>query len=112
MILFRSAAQTAPKVFLVSGSDINVVAAVTEKLGRARVQSSGEYDSSVTHIVIAKVCRSEKLLSCTAGGKWVLHPDYITDSEKVSFSCLDWPDLTPPSLPGRPLAVRVGLRVG
>ena len=75
-----------PKVFLVSGSDIDTVTATTEKLGRARVQSSGEYESSVTHYVTQKVTRSEKLLCCTAGGKWVLHPDYIKDSEKVSFS--------------------------
>ena len=74
-----------PKVFLVSGSDIDTVTATTEKLGRASVQSSGEYDSSITHIITHKVTRSEKLLCGTAGGKWVLHPDYITDSEKVSF---------------------------
>ena len=72
-----------PKVFLLSGMDADTVTTITEKLGRARVESSGEYDSSVTHIIIAKVCRSEKLLCCTAGGKWVLHPDYIKDSEKV-----------------------------
>ena len=86
MMLCRSPAETTTKVFLVSGSDIATVTAITEKLGRARVQSSGEYDSSVTHIVISKVTRSEKLLCCTAGGKWVLHPNYITDSEKVSSS--------------------------
>ena len=73
-------------MFLVSGADIDTVTAVTEKLGRARVQSSGEYEASVTHIVIARVNRSEKLLCCTAAGKWVLHPDFITDSEKVSFT--------------------------
>ena len=72
-----------PKVFLLSGMDADTVTSITEKLGRARVESSGEYDSSVTHIIIAKVSRSEKLLCCTAGGKWVLHPDYIKDSEKV-----------------------------
>ena len=86
--MFRSPAETPTKVFLVSGSDIDTVTAVTEKLGRARVQSSGEYEASVTHIVIARVNRSEKLLCCTAGGKWVLHPDYISHSEQVSFSSL------------------------
>lgn len=75
-----------PKVFLVSGMDIDAITASAEKLGRAVVQSSGEYDISVTHIIIGKVTRSEKLLCCTAGGKWVLHPNYITDSEKVSSS--------------------------
>ena len=79
-----------PKVFLLSGMDNATVTSITEKLGRARVESSGEYDSSVTHIIIAKVCRSEKLLCCTAGGKWVLHPDYITDSEKVSLFISAW----------------------
>ena len=70
------------KVFLVSGmADISDI---TEALGRAEVKSSGEYDSSVTHIVINKVTRSEKMLCCTAGGKWVLHPTYVTDSHKVS----------------------------
>ena len=73
-------------MFLVSGSDIDTFTAITEKLGRARVQSSGEYDSSVTHLVISRVTRSEKLSCGTAGGKWVLHPNYITDSEKVSSS--------------------------
>ena len=72
------------KVFLVSGmADIS---AITEALGRARVKSSGEYDSSVTHIVINKVTRSEKMLCCTAGGKWVLHPSYVTDSHKVRIT--------------------------
>ena len=84
--MFRSPAIIAPKVFLVSGMDIATVTAATEKLGRARVQSSGEYDRSVTHLVIAKLFPSEKLLCCSAGGKWVLHPNYITDSQKVSFS--------------------------
>ena len=77
-----------------SGADIDVVTAITEKLGRARVQSSGEFEPAVTHIVTAKVSRSEKLLCCTAAGKWVLHPDFITDSEKVSFSRLGWPVLS------------------
>ena len=74
-----------PKVFLVSGMDTATITTIAEKLGGARVESSGEYDSSVTHLISPQLCRSEKLLCCSAGGKWVLHPDYITDSEKVSF---------------------------
>ena len=66
--------------------DIDAITASADMLGRAVVQSSGEYDISVTHIIIGKVTRSEKLLCCTAGGKWVLHPNYITESEKVSSS--------------------------
>ena len=73
-------------MFLVSGMDIDTVIAATERLGRARVQSSGEYNSSVTHLIMAKLTRTEKLLSCIAGRKWVLHPDYVTESQKVSFS--------------------------
>ena len=78
-----------PKVFLVSGMDIDIdtVKAATEKLGGARVQSSGEYDSTVTHLVMSKLQKkNEKLLCCTAGGKWVLHQNYVTDSQKVSSS--------------------------
>ena len=70
------------KVFLVSG--MGDISTITEALGKAEVRSSGEYDSSVTHIVINKVTRSEKMLCCTVGGKWVLHPSYVTDSHKVS----------------------------
>ena len=69
------------KVFLVSG--MGDISHITEALGQAEVRSSGEYDSSVTHIVISKVTRSEKMLCCTAGGKWVLHNSYLTDSHKV-----------------------------
>ena len=71
------------KVFLVSG--LEDLTSITERLGRAEMRSSGEYDSLVTHIVINKVSRSEKLLCCTAGGKWVLHPQYVTDCDKVGL---------------------------
>ena len=69
------------KVFLVSG--LGDLTALTSKLEGADMRDSGEYDSLVTHILINKVFRSEKLLCCTAAGKWVLHPQYIIDSEKV-----------------------------
>ena len=74
------------KVFLVSG--VEDLTALTEKLGLAEMRRSGEYDSLVTHIVTSKVSRSEKLLCCTAGGKWVLHPQYVLDCEKVSHVSL------------------------
>ena len=80
----RSQEEEKTKVFLVSG--MGDISPITEVLGRAETHSSGEYDSSVTHIVINKVTRSEKLLCCTAGGKWVLHPNYVTDSHKVSLA--------------------------
>ena len=72
------------KVFLVSG--VEYTSALTETLGRSEIQSSGEFDSTVTHIVINKITRSEKMLCCTAAGRWVLHPNYFTDSHEVSTS--------------------------
>lgn len=84
------------KVFLVSG--LESLAGLTEGLGRSEIKWSGEYDSSVTHLVISKVTRSEKMICCIAAGKWALHPDYLADSRKVSHNtismCSNCPNLT------------------
>jgi len=52
---------------------------VVKKLG-GTVLDYANYDPSITHIVVAKVGTNEKLLTSVAAGKWVLHPDWLTDS--------------------------------
>lgn len=38
------------------------------------------FRSSCTHVICGHLSRSEKYLGACATGKWILHPDYITDS--------------------------------
>ena len=73
------------KVFLVScwsDKDPNVFEACN-KLGRACLSTSSNYDKSVTHMLATKVSRSEKMLASVAAGKWILHPSYVRDSVKA-----------------------------
>lgn len=49
------------------------------KLG-GEVNTKGYFEPSTTHIITAKVNRSEKMLGCIAAGRWVLHPSYLKDS--------------------------------
>ncbi|KAL1116074.1 hypothetical protein AAG570_005569 [Ranatra chinensis] len=49
---------------------------IIKNLG-GEVSSTSHYDSSITHIVIDKPIRSEKLLCSIASGKWVLHVSYL-----------------------------------
>lgn len=54
---------------------------IIEQLG-GTVLDAGHYDPSCTHLVVAKVGCNEKLLTSIAAGKWVLHPQWLSDSEK------------------------------
>lgn len=62
-------------------SDRDACAAIIEKLGGVFLEAS-HYDPSCTHLVVSKVGCNEKLLTSIAAGKWVLHPNWIVDSEK------------------------------
>lgn len=35
------------------------------------------FDMETTHLIVDKPVRSEKLLCCLAGGRWVLHTSFI-----------------------------------
>ncbi|XP_051154922.1 DNA topoisomerase 2-binding protein 1 isoform X2 [Leptopilina boulardi] len=39
------------------------------------------FDSTATHLLSFKPARNEKVLGSIASGKWILHPNYIKDSE-------------------------------
>jgi hypothetical protein len=55
--------------------------AVIEELG-GTVLESNQYDPTCTHLVVAKVGSNEKLLTSIAAGKWILHPEWLIESEK------------------------------
>jgi hypothetical protein len=55
--------------------------AVIEELG-GTVLESNQYDPTCTHLVVAKVGSNEKLLTSIAAGKWILHPEWLSESEK------------------------------
>jgi len=70
-----------PRLFMVSGwtdNEPNVENAVNILGGNISLE--GHYDPNATHMLAVKVSRSEKMLGSVAGGKWVLHPSYVTDS--------------------------------
>ena len=70
-----------PRLFMVSGwtdNEPNVENAVNILGGKISLE--GHYDPNATHMLAVKVSRSEKMLGSVAGGKWVLHPSYVTDS--------------------------------
>lgn len=45
------------------------------------VSRTTDFDPDATHVVCLKPGRNEKLLGSIAGGKWVVHVNYILDSE-------------------------------
>ena len=70
------------RVFLMSGwsEGPEVLGGALAKLGGGTLLDCGGYDESVSHMLTARVSRSEKMLGSVAAGKWVLHPSYVTDS--------------------------------
>lgn len=46
----------------------------------ATVSELNNYDPDSTHLISSRPSRNEKMLSSMAGGKWVLHPDYVKKS--------------------------------
>ncbi|KRT81163.1 hypothetical protein AMK59_5272, partial [Oryctes borbonicus] len=49
----------------------------------ASVSELSNYDSAATHLISNRASRNEKMLSSMAGGKWILHPDYIKRSLEI-----------------------------
>lgn len=54
---------------------------IIETLGGTILEAS-HYDPTCTHLVVAKVGCNEKLLTSIAAGKWVLNPEWLSESEK------------------------------
>lgn len=61
-------------------ADRDSCTSIIETLGGTVLEAS-HYDSTCTHLVVAKVGCNEKLLTSIAAGKWVLHPCWLSDSE-------------------------------
>lgn len=55
---------------------------IIENLG-AMVVKANQYDAACTHIVVAKLGCNEKLLTSIAAGKWIVHPGWVYESEKM-----------------------------
>ena len=47
------------------------------KLGGSISEMGAQFDPAATHVIAAKVSRSEKLLCSVASGRWVVHPSYL-----------------------------------
>ena len=47
-----------------------------------------DFKAHCTHVICGRLSRSEKFLGACATGKWVLHPEYITQSTLAK----DWLD--------------------
>ena len=74
-----------------------------ETLGGTVIEASN-YDSACTHLVVSKIGSNEKLLNSIAAGKWVLHPEWLSESAKqnrfVEEYKFEW---------GNPVATFIGL---
>lgn len=55
---------------------------IIERLGGSVLEGIEDIFSA-THFLYATISRSEKILTCIAGRKWVLHPNYIIESQKA-----------------------------
>lgn len=61
--------------------DRDSCSSIIEVLG-GTVLEANQYDPTCTHLVVAKVGGNEKLLTSIAAGKWVLQPEWLSESEK------------------------------
>ncbi|XP_071525182.1 uncharacterized protein [Panulirus ornatus] len=48
--------------------------------GRVEDLNRNIFTPVCTHVIAKEFCTTEKVLGALAGGKWLLHPEYITDS--------------------------------
>jgi len=55
---------------------------MVDSLGGKVIQGT-HFQPEMTHLVIDKPARNEKLLASIASGKWILHTSYIEDSYKA-----------------------------
>jgi hypothetical protein len=55
---------------------------IIENLG-AVVVKANQCDAACTHLVVAKLGCNEKLLTSIAAGKWIVHPGWVYESEKM-----------------------------
>ncbi|XP_076255601.1 mutagen-sensitive 101 isoform X2 [Rhynchophorus ferrugineus] len=81
----RETESQAPKVFLLSGIELNQrerLSKTIKTLGGI-VSESASYDDSCTHLICPKPLRNEKTLACMAAGKWILHVSYIEKSQEA-----------------------------
>lgn len=72
-----------PPCFLISCTNESTKEALIKKietLGGITCENHLKYDSKCTHLICERPGRSEKVLSSTAAGKWVLDLNYIHKS--------------------------------
>lgn len=71
--------------FMVSGVSMEEREELVKQLQSlgATVSELNNYDATSTHLISNRPSRNEKMLSSMAGGKWILHPDYIKKSLEI-----------------------------
>ena len=70
---------------MLSGMDVeerDECSEIIDHLGGV-VLAGNHYDASCTHIATPKAGFNEKMLTCVAAGKWVLHLSWLAESRKV-----------------------------
>lgn len=74
----------APPCFNIScAENTNTIVKLIHSLGGTVGADISKYDSKCTHFICDKPSRSEKMMSCIAAGKWVLHLSYIQKSSEA-----------------------------
>jgi len=73
------------RVFVVTGGvDEQMASEIIGSLGGELSTGNISPDNLPTHVVAAKVSRSEKMLQCIASGRWILHHSYLEDSRQAN----------------------------
>lgn len=71
--------------FMLSGISMEEREELVKQLQSLHVTVSdlSNYDPASTHLISNRPSRNEKMLSSMAGGKWILHPDFVKKSLEV-----------------------------
>ena len=65
-----------------SKEDRDSCSQIIKKLGGMDIDGN-HYDSTCTHLVVAKLECNDKLMTSIAAGKWIVHPGWIAKSEQT-----------------------------
>lgn len=71
------------KFFILSGFPENEKEEISEKIicfKNCEIINGNGFDDSCTHMICKTLIRNEKILSAIASGKWILKPEYVTES--------------------------------
>ncbi|OQS07504.1 hypothetical protein THRCLA_00481 [Thraustotheca clavata] len=80
----RRTTQAPTRLFLLTGTqeEMAINESIIQFLGGTVLQSKRAFDPSCTHVICKEFRRTEKIIAACASGKWILTPQYLTDSRK------------------------------